>query len=380
MLKPLPDTLWVSENYIGLARVLPWVYGNYTLNFKPSANSTVSIPEEWSKQARAMERLMNAFNAMVSVLMSRDEVNIDLVEQRIKVFLTTCNQFGIDTQMTFIDGKGNFYSLLNLPEQIRDFGPLRDWWDGETAYHVNILLLNISQRDILLLTLMASVGDFEFSIQAIRPDLKRVRRSMSSYFKHKLVFARRKRSLAIINEQFGVEEKDNIFLDMMNPDEEVEKNKAGFYSSFYRFGTVEDIRARLSEGLVLCGFYNSNSPGQVFVSFGNGRKEIDVLILTLVAQYPEDYSNHCGLNYSALLVCDNPVKFEKEEFLKFCDGFCLILPLLKRQQDDALFKYTIVTDSWTTLQNDGKLSHPSLCIKELFNDEWEKHSWTGVCT
>ena len=63
-------------------------------------------------------------------------------------------------------------------------------------------------------------GDFEFSIQKIRPDLKRVRRSMSSYFKHKLEFARRKRCLAIINQQFGVKDDDNILLDMIvDPDE-----------------------------------------------------------------------------------------------------------------------------------------------------------------
>ena len=42
----------------------------------------------------------------------------------------------------------------------------------------------------------------------------------------------------IINEQFGVDEvSDNIFLDMLavDPDDEVQRPKAGFYSGFYRY-------------------------------------------------------------------------------------------------------------------------------------------------
>ena len=61
---------------------------------------------------------------------------------------------------------------------------------------------------------------------------------MSSYFKHKLEFELRKRCLAIINQQFGVTDEDNILLDMIvDPDEgEGDKPKAsGFYSSFYRY-------------------------------------------------------------------------------------------------------------------------------------------------
>ena len=81
-----------------------------------------------------MQKLINSYYVMVSTLMSRGKPNLDLLDQKIRVFLTTCDDFGKKTGLAFWTEKGNFYSLLNLPRQIRDFGPLRDWYVNGMSY------------------------------------------------------------------------------------------------------------------------------------------------------------------------------------------------------------------------------------------------------
>jgi len=59
MTKTLPDTLWVSENYIALTRLLPWVFGYYCANFKPKESSSSNCHQTWEIQVKAMDQLIN---------------------------------------------------------------------------------------------------------------------------------------------------------------------------------------------------------------------------------------------------------------------------------------------------------------------------------
>jgi len=65
---------------------------------------------------------------MMSVLMSREKPDFELLEQQIKIFLTTCDKFAKKTGDDFWKEKANFYCLLNLIDQIKEFGPVRDWY------------------------------------------------------------------------------------------------------------------------------------------------------------------------------------------------------------------------------------------------------------
>ena len=75
-----------------------------------------------------MEQLINSYNIMVSVLMSREKTDFELLKQAIKIFLTTCDKFAKETAGAFWKKKANFYCLLNLIDQIKEFGPVRDWY------------------------------------------------------------------------------------------------------------------------------------------------------------------------------------------------------------------------------------------------------------
>jgi len=197
-------------------------------------------------------------------------------------------------------------------------------------------------------------GDFEAGIQQIRGGLKRVRRSMGTYFQHKLQYARRKRHLKIINEQFGDKREDNAFLDMLNPDDVQPKSR--FYASFHRYDSIEDIQARLDDKLPLCGFYNSEKPGCVFVAYGNGRKAIEYARIT----YGHSAQRLCnGICFSNMKLDGSFFSVTKTEFTEECSGYCLLLPYIKMDEtsgDQSM--HCIVADNWTVVSADGSFSWP----------------------
>ena len=131
VLKKIPNTLWVSENYIGMARIFPWAFGLYCLNFKPTADSIVHDQTIFDDEVLLMKRLINSFSVMIANLMSRnpnyEEKERDVLDKQIKIFLTTCSNFCSKFGGPSWETKGNFYSLLNLPDQILQYGPLRDY-------------------------------------------------------------------------------------------------------------------------------------------------------------------------------------------------------------------------------------------------------------
>ena len=78
-----------------------------------------------------MRQLINAFSVMIANLMSRDtnyaENERDVLDKQIKIFLTSYSNFSGKFEGPTWETKSNFYSLLNLPDQILHYGPLRDY-------------------------------------------------------------------------------------------------------------------------------------------------------------------------------------------------------------------------------------------------------------
>ncbi len=58
-----------------------------------------------------------------------------------------CHQFCKATQdeaiIPFLPSKGNYVTLLNLPEQIARFGPLQDYWDGSQEHSIQLVKQNL---------------------------------------------------------------------------------------------------------------------------------------------------------------------------------------------------------------------------------------------
>ena len=100
-------TQWLSENCLAFARVFPFIIGLYCLNFKPNESSDKATA--WMADALALLRLANAFYVMISALMSLDEhPDIQMLDRKIRIFLTCCDKFGKQLGINFWENKGNF--------------------------------------------------------------------------------------------------------------------------------------------------------------------------------------------------------------------------------------------------------------------------------
>jgi hypothetical protein len=172
---------WISENYMAAARLMNWFYSE----IESVATDPIFVPPDkpmhkWTKKenhawlkirglqtAGNAEVLQNrvsgyinstegppqvldapggssdnvsavisALSAMVSQLMARaiNEAHVMDVDRHIKLFLSAYEQFDKETRGSN-DTPGwitsyNFCCLLNYPAVIREFGPLRNLWEG----------------------------------------------------------------------------------------------------------------------------------------------------------------------------------------------------------------------------------------------------------
>lgn len=172
---------WVSENYLSAARLMNWFYGALDdIATDPTFVEPTRPMNKWTKlhnqgwlgvrgldttgnadQVRArvldyvhqqegpppvkgprggevanVNAVVGAMKAMVSRLMCRSvtEANVQDAQRHIKIFLNSFEIFdramrcGEDTP-TWISSY-NFICLTNLPSVLREFGPLRNMWEG----------------------------------------------------------------------------------------------------------------------------------------------------------------------------------------------------------------------------------------------------------
>ena len=127
--KYLPAAQWLAEDYLGYSRMMPFLYGTYFLQVRAPDNTQVS-----KETMESLKQVLNSLHVMIGLLMTPRQPNIDCIDMHIKLFLSCCNRYAklyyAEGTAPFWSTKGNFLSLLNLPEQIRYFGPLRWYWEG----------------------------------------------------------------------------------------------------------------------------------------------------------------------------------------------------------------------------------------------------------
>ena len=181
---PLTDKFggWVSENYLGMARACSWFYSMivYLPEQEPYEDPHPTLPlKEWSRQQlkgwleardfpskgkiselietiedfhdsgvdppivyntairhRDILLMFNVLNKMISFMMSMNTTrdNIDTLEAIIRSFLIIYDRVDIG----LLDGKDepsfmrqyNFLCLLNVPNNMRQFGCMRNIWEG----------------------------------------------------------------------------------------------------------------------------------------------------------------------------------------------------------------------------------------------------------
>ena len=111
-------TGWIVENYLGYSRLLVYLLIHMDV-----------LPLEQSRGFLEFQRMIQCEFVLMSHLMIRQCVLISDIDDIIEIFLYSCHNF--DTTFGYSDGdvpfwykKSNFVSLLNLPDQIRVYGPV----------------------------------------------------------------------------------------------------------------------------------------------------------------------------------------------------------------------------------------------------------------
>ena len=91
-LKSLPKAAWVGENSMAYMRLMSYIYGMYFSNYKLSSTET----EKTRETVRNVKCMLNALQALMSVLMSKDnqpdESTVEAVDNHMKVFMSSANR------------------------------------------------------------------------------------------------------------------------------------------------------------------------------------------------------------------------------------------------------------------------------------------------
>ncbi len=125
-----PKTNYLEEWCLGMAHVFPFIYGKSTasIEFKIHYGNNYMC-------------IVHSMYAMVAHLMSQQKTSSWQQLQHIKLFLDCCHQFckatHNETITLFWLPKGNYVTLLNLPEQVEQFGPFQDYKEGTWEWYIH---------------------------------------------------------------------------------------------------------------------------------------------------------------------------------------------------------------------------------------------------
>ena len=342
-LKTLPKASWLAEDGFGYGRMMLFLYGQYFLQ-KDIPNSCML-----GATLTSLKQLLCSCNVMVSLLMSKEhlpengeerEAYLQRLDRHIKIFLSCCHRFSRSyydsTVYEFWFGKSNFISLLNLPDQIAKFGPLRYYWDGT----------------------------FERYIQGPKKVLKSVRKNPGS-----LMVKMR------ILQAFSFMDKIRSDLGL---DVSVSSDSDKRYMGVYIFPKKIDILDRLAKGQCLSGYIvlpddeehsdnDDESAGEynheVYVPYSTGHQTCSIVVLKYDPTNVS--SNGCGLNYSqfAVIPTDDSIVVQKKDLRQLgvlADKYCLMLPYCKKNERFQC-NYSVITDEYHVLRRDGDIGENELC-------------------
>jgi hypothetical protein len=122
---------WVSESYLAYARLLPLV------------GFTAEVMMAGQRGYTAYRCLINSAYVMIAQLMQEVSCDSLFLDNVIKLFLTSVDKFENEVWDNVANCcwyiKPNFISLLNFPNQIKYFGSLRLYWEGNRERQIQYM-------------------------------------------------------------------------------------------------------------------------------------------------------------------------------------------------------------------------------------------------
>ena len=344
---------WVSENYLALARLLPWFYGSIDTIAEDQQFETPTVAQKhWTKQQNVawlsvrglntrgtakelqihvhnylaaqegpppvlplqggpvvgvQEMLFSLHHLICHVMHRSSELShIFRVERAIKNFLTYFEHFDkamrreSDTP-TWITSY-NFICLLNVPNMLATFGPLRNFWEGG--------------------------GMGEKFIQQIKPLWNGFRK----------------------NWQLNL--LDNVLQKMaINRIEKHSQQNVNKGKQFHKYKDKEDVTDNFNNRKPMSMIQLDN--GKFFFSVMKNNTFVPVMCTTY-------FRTICGWHYHYWHIADND---DHEVNIFTIQRCCLLLPLmsstgLPTSNDDAI--YTVIDYDWKDIQANTSFSAPNI--------------------
>ena len=246
-----PFGIWVSENHLAHVRCFKMVF----FQLEDIARND----NEHENELRIAQHMVCAWVAVVARVMQKP-VNgkiVNSLERHIKIFLSLIvklDEFIMekkldstrakDQKKTRIETVSNLSGLLNLPEQVREFGPPRNYWEG--GYRGEGILLELKQ--------LVSMGTYHSWF---------AKSAMERYYKTKTI-----EMIMESNSSSSSNEDDN---DDETSMEKNSDNKDQKYSMYYRYNNVDNVSNLINTGMPLSAFMMKD--GKICVSVGRNNKQ-----------------------------------------------------------------------------------------------------------
>ena len=308
--KTFPKKQWLAENELGLARVLPFVYGMLILNINLPRQSNTT-----TKTQHAILQMINSLHVMVCTLMSPRDLGSDDIDAHVKLFLSCCHRYCLSyysaSVKPFWSNTGNFPTLLCLAKQRERHGPIRWYWEGTS----------------------------ERFIQQLKKVLVAMRRT-PTYFAGKMRLMYRRNVIDWINESMFVSEEERMT-----------KRQPRMY---YHYHTPSDIIRYFKDGRVLSGFTLKSvtasdiTSEKIMIAFGNSRRSGRISMMGLNRVNKGNYVARSGLMYveceldtDDLWILDESVG----EVESIINNYCLLLPLVQTNRGPTI-KYAVIFEDW----------------------------------
>lgn len=123
---------WIAENYVAISRCFVHIMSNVT--------EIVNVQDDITMVY--FKLMIQSTMCLVYHLMSPFGNDITTIDNYIKIWLQSVHHFEeysniFETNAPFMWYKrGNFLSLLNLPDQIKQFGSIRFYWEGTCERYI----------------------------------------------------------------------------------------------------------------------------------------------------------------------------------------------------------------------------------------------------
>ena len=305
---------WIAEHYLAISRCFVPVF-SHVLDMIDTGDDIINL---------YYDLMIQSLMCMIYRLMSPHQVSEDIIMNYIKCFLQSVHHFedysntGSNNMSWF--ARGNFLSLLNLPDQMKQFGSLRWYWEGSRERH----------------------------IQYVKPLMKNMRNTVS-YLKHQFHKMQQSNNLEHIADMVQNNmEKQTIYK---------RYNNMKFYAS-------EEILIDHVEALepIMCMYDEKSTPTGVKKMFclmknsNDKYHKVDIICDDDVGFYKS------GIWYSSISL--RPLDILNDQFT--LDEFTIKgltnvigIPLVKISNNNSF--YAFFTESWLIRSCQGHMCLPNLC-------------------